>query len=387
MLTGQLVPAAQEAGGTADGARHPVTTSPLLDWVVDYGAAEPALWAVTQHAWYRLLQPSARYAQLFAGVQRKAALAHAAAADGSAAANPEGAVERAAAAMQASGDQAAKEFALAQVQASAGTGAACTQFLKKNMLIELLPAGRHTLVPIASPFTGLQAKLGLRPRAGGKRAADGPRSRPAKKQRVGGRVVLQPGWECSHAHVRFARLLCSGMLPVFHDLQASGAGKGVRFAGGAGSVAGSVNDFGALAGGPYIYGELEPESDGDVPDDFHPSGGQRRIPGNTGVELAAVAHECHVSRPSRCLWCWIWLHLLTGNVCCCPADAEAEAEGGASRARRLAWLRTRRRKEEERLRAGEQGRGSAGKWRQQRHPPDGPSAEGGALATNTRAAV
>lgn len=39
----------------------------------------------------------------------------------------------------------------------------------------------------------------------------------------------------------------------------------------------------------------------------------------------------------------------------CPADVDAEAEGGASRARRLAWQRTRRRKEEERLRAGETG--------------------------------
>ncbi len=122
VLTGQLVPAGQEAGGPADGDRHPVTTSPLLDWVVDYGAAEPVLWAVTQHAWYRLLQPSARYAPLFAGVQRKAAVAHAAVASASAAANPEGAVQQAAAALQAAADQAAKEFALAQLQASADMG-------------------------------------------------------------------------------------------------------------------------------------------------------------------------------------------------------------------------------------------------------------------------
>lgn len=201
VLTGQLVPAAQEAGGTADGARHPVTTYPLLDWVVDYGAAEPALWAVTQHAWYRLLQPSARYAQLFAGVQRKAALAHAAAADGSAAANPEGAVERAAVAMQASGDQAAKEFALAQLQASASSGATCTQFLQETWSSSCSQLEAMPLFPLPPLSTGLQAKLGLRPRAGGKRVADGPRSRPAKKQRVGDRAVLQPGWECSHAYV------------------------------------------------------------------------------------------------------------------------------------------------------------------------------------------
>lgn len=135
VLTGQLVPAAQlEAGGPADGGRHPVTTSPLCDWVVDYGGAEPALWAVTQHAWYRLMQPSTRYAPLFASAQRKAALAHAAAADAGAAASPEAAVERAAAAMQAAGDQAAKEFALAQLQVSAASCRLCRGLLDESSM-------------------------------------------------------------------------------------------------------------------------------------------------------------------------------------------------------------------------------------------------------------
>lgn len=65
---------------------------------------------------YKLLQPSARYAPVYASSQRKAALARAAAADSGAASDPAGAVRRAAAAMQASADAAALEFALAQLQ-------------------------------------------------------------------------------------------------------------------------------------------------------------------------------------------------------------------------------------------------------------------------------
>lgn len=124
VLSGQLV-AADEGGAAAalaavpgfggGGPQHAVTTGPLLDWVVDYSGPAAAIWAVTEQAWYQLLLPSARYAPLFAGAQRKAALARAAATDARAAADPTAAVARAAASMGASDDAAAKQFAVAQL--------------------------------------------------------------------------------------------------------------------------------------------------------------------------------------------------------------------------------------------------------------------------------
>lgn len=129
-------------------------------------------------------------------------------------------------------------------------------------------------------------------------------------------------------------------------------------------MAGSVNDFAALASGPYIFGELEPESDGDVPDDFHPSGRLTAAgPKHAGIVLPLGASGGELLTPSSGrLWALLHRGCTASSVLTvlrgyagCPADVDAEAEGGASRARRLAWQRTRRRKEEERLRAGETG--------------------------------
>ena len=171
-------------------------------------------------------------------------------------------------------------------------------------------------------YRGLQAKLGLQPRAGGKRgAASGPRGRPPKKQRVSRpglsssrRLGVQPPLVCP-----FIRLPAQPMLsPALHP-QASGGGRGVRFAGGAGSAAGSVNDFAALASGPYIYCDLEPESDGDVPDDFHPSGwlgkaGSKRchqpLPQNVCLAAAPAAgalKQLPVQMPCPCDCTWLAL--------------------------------------------------------------------------------
>ena len=288
VLTGQLVPAeeglgASAAGGSGGAARHPLAAEPLLDWVVDHGASEPGIWAVTQHAWYRLLQPSARYAPLFASAQFKAAVARAAGAAAGAAADPEGVVERAAAALQAGGDQAAKEFALTQLQAS-GHGcmagaqpAAGSRRQQAGRGCMRAPAGhlhRHPLPTNMLPLAAcaLQAKFGLRPRPPGKRGAgDVGHGRASKKQRVGGAMH---GVYCLSCCSPRASNTHQPRPTAVHDVLqgGGGGGRGVRFAGGAGSAAASVSDFAALAGGAYAYGELEPESDGDVPDDFHPSG-------------------------------------------------------------------------------------------------------------------
>ncbi|MEW5299388.1 MAG: hypothetical protein WDW36_002408 [Sanguina aurantia] len=47
-----------------------VQLGPLLDWVIEYGAA-PAMWICTSKAWYKLLAPSPDYIPHFADIQRK----------------------------------------------------------------------------------------------------------------------------------------------------------------------------------------------------------------------------------------------------------------------------------------------------------------------------
>ncbi|KAL4423903.1 hypothetical protein ABPG75_001204 [Micractinium tetrahymenae] len=75
VLSGQLVP----PQGSAAAASQPgpsITTAPLVDWVVEQSPVpgQPlAVWAVSPHAWYRLLQPSARYAALFEAAKQAAA--------------------------------------------------------------------------------------------------------------------------------------------------------------------------------------------------------------------------------------------------------------------------------------------------------------------------
>jgi hypothetical protein len=143
LLTGQLVapddassgrtPASSGRGrGSARKAQQQpapqaLAPTPLLDWVVDYGpeaAASGAVWAVTEQAWYRLVSPSSRYAPVYASTLRKARLACSAAelagsGSGISAADLASAVERAAAAQQAEGDAAAKQFVLAQLEVRA----------------------------------------------------------------------------------------------------------------------------------------------------------------------------------------------------------------------------------------------------------------------------
>lgn len=92
-------------------------------------------------------------------------------------------------------------------------------------------------------------------------------------------------------------------------------------------------------------------------------GWQRLVPSMQALLLPRGASGGELLTPSSGRL-WALLHrgctassvltVLRGHARC-PADVDAEAEGGASRARRLAWQRTRRRKEEERLRAGETG--------------------------------
>lgn len=65
VLIGQLVAPREAAHTPADSVA--VATAPLVDWVVERstGGQPPTLWAVTPHAWYKLLEPSQRYAPLF----------------------------------------------------------------------------------------------------------------------------------------------------------------------------------------------------------------------------------------------------------------------------------------------------------------------------------
>ncbi|KAL4434797.1 hypothetical protein ABPG77_005324 [Micractinium sp. CCAP 211/92] len=74
VLTGQLVRPQGSAAAAAE-AGPSITTAPLVDWVVEQSTVPgqpPAIWAVSQHAWYRLLQPSARYAPLFVAAMQAA---------------------------------------------------------------------------------------------------------------------------------------------------------------------------------------------------------------------------------------------------------------------------------------------------------------------------
>ena len=62
ILAGDLVPPSN--GPVALGApRHTITFLPLVDWVVEYGpeGSEAQVWAVTPCAWYRLVDPAAKY--------------------------------------------------------------------------------------------------------------------------------------------------------------------------------------------------------------------------------------------------------------------------------------------------------------------------------------
>lgn len=73
-LSGQLVPAQGSAAAAAEPGPN-LTAAPLIDWVVEQSPVPgqpPAVWAVSQRAWYRLLQPSARYAPLFEAAQHAA---------------------------------------------------------------------------------------------------------------------------------------------------------------------------------------------------------------------------------------------------------------------------------------------------------------------------
>lgn len=74
VLTGQLVRPQGSAAAAAE-AGPSITTAPLVDWVVEQSTVPgqpPTIWAVSQHAWYRLLQPSARYAPLFVAAMQAA---------------------------------------------------------------------------------------------------------------------------------------------------------------------------------------------------------------------------------------------------------------------------------------------------------------------------
>jgi hypothetical protein len=40
-----------------------VRTGPILDWAIQYGGAA-ALWVLTEKAWYRLVSPAEKYAEM-----------------------------------------------------------------------------------------------------------------------------------------------------------------------------------------------------------------------------------------------------------------------------------------------------------------------------------
>eukprot|EP00775_Hariotina_reticulata_P005092 gene5092-5333_t len=51
-----------------------VVTGPILDWCLEYGP-QPAVWLITEMAWYRLVKPSVSYSSTFQSLQVKQELA------------------------------------------------------------------------------------------------------------------------------------------------------------------------------------------------------------------------------------------------------------------------------------------------------------------------